>query len=421
MTAAQLVPLILYYIFRTVIRLSSGDGEGKKEGAAPMLAVAIGAFLLYLISEYLVLWFSRTREYHADRFAGEAVGNPNALGWALAKIAYGLAGREKKSDDAEAEERSATLDAIGALGIFDGNAARSFALAALPHAREIEQTEAGIDAARLASAMRWDRWNPWALYYEIHSTHPLVAHRLHYLGNQAAAMGLEPLIRFHETKPESYWDEFLVDVLILWLPTLSFAAVGAMALASGQSWLWGVAAVAAGVALWVKLRHAYPSTVFPNMSVVALLKKVKVSGIRGVPCRIKGRVIGRGVPGLIWSEDFVVRDETGILFLDYRQPLRIWEFLFGLMRREKLKDQNVDATGWCRRSPIPYVELNTLQAGDRTRKCWVLPLKRDFAGLLVIGGFGLSLALGPGVEGGIVITILLLCLGGLMLTRWASS
>jgi len=53
------------------------------------------------------------------------------------------------------------------------------------------------------------------------------------------------------------------------------------------------------------------------MKVSSLLSKVKVSGIRPLPCMVKGRIIGRGIPGLIWSEDFVLQDETGIIFVSF--------------------------------------------------------------------------------------------------------
>ena len=55
--------------------------------------VAAAAYLLYVVSEHVVLYLSRIREYHADRFSGEATGSPGALAGALIKIAYGLAGR----------------------------------------------------------------------------------------------------------------------------------------------------------------------------------------------------------------------------------------------------------------------------------------------------------------------------------------
>ena len=91
MTLANLVPLLLYYLYRVGIRMSGGRNN---KGGDYTIAVAVGAYVLYVVSEYLVLWFSRTREYYADRFAGQVTGNANALATALVKIAYGLAAQE---------------------------------------------------------------------------------------------------------------------------------------------------------------------------------------------------------------------------------------------------------------------------------------------------------------------------------------
>ncbi len=126
MTVAQMVPLILYYIYRTLIRMKS---RGRDKSAGARLAIALGAYILYIISEYIVLWFSRTREYHADRFAGEVTGDPNALSQALVKIAYGLAGAgSNQSAEAQENRRPVAQGALAALGIFDQKAALSLAL-----------------------------------------------------------------------------------------------------------------------------------------------------------------------------------------------------------------------------------------------------------------------------------------------------
>jgi Zn-dependent protease with chaperone function len=129
MTVVQLVPLLLYFAYRTA--LQSG-GRGKDN--AYRIAGAVGAYVLYIASEYIVLWFSRCREYYADRFAGRVTGNPNALASALVKIGYGLAARGGSTEaGAEPESRgkkgkaktamASPLDAIGALGIFDRKSA----------------------------------------------------------------------------------------------------------------------------------------------------------------------------------------------------------------------------------------------------------------------------------------------------------
>ena len=76
-------------------------GRGKDGGYR--VAVAVSAYVLYIVSEYVVLWFSRCREYYADRFAGNVTGNPGALASALVKIGYGLAARGQTPAEGDEE------------------------------------------------------------------------------------------------------------------------------------------------------------------------------------------------------------------------------------------------------------------------------------------------------------------------------
>ncbi len=373
MTIVQLVPLLLYFAFRTAME---AGGRGKDN--AYRYIVAVGAYVLYIASEYIVLWFSRCREYYADRFAGRVTGNPSALASALVKIGYGLAARgtvppaesEDESGDRKAKSKkkraAPTLDALGALGIFDRKSAVAMVAssAALGFDRSspdgTELREPTVSKENLKSAMQWDLWNPWATFYELGSTHPLIAHRLQYLGDQAAVMGQEPYVVFDRRKPESYWDDFAVDLLVMFLPLLlmllglgaaaACLAAGVVAMGSqAMLAMIGLPVLGLGIGSLIKTFLVYRGDYFAPLSVAGLLHKVKVSNVRPVPARLRGTIIGKGVPGLIWSEDFVMRDGTGILFLDYRQPLHIWEWLFGLFRAGQFAGKPVEAVGWFRR------------------------------------------------------------------------
>src|SRR5262249_13435004 len=156
-----------------------------------------------------------------------------------------------------------------------------------------------------------------------------------------------------------YWDEFLIDLAILVLPTACFLIGLTVFLVNGivghtwnPAWLAGGIGIA-GLASLAKTQFAYRRDFFPHLSVAALLHKVKVSAVRPVPVTLTGTIIGKGVPGLIWSEDFVLKDRTGILFIDYRQPFAIWMFLFGLFRAQRYQGKEVRVTGWFRRAPVP--------------------------------------------------------------------
>ena len=400
MTIAQLVPLLLYYVYRTLLHARGGSGKDRRS----QVAVAIGAYVLYIVSEYIVLWFSRCREYHADRFAGRVTGNPNALASALVKIGYGLAARSGKRSEKKRNGKDTTkptLDAIGAMGIFDAGAAQNLVMTAAAASGPTRAEDMGKEHVK--SAMQWDLWNPWASFYELHSTHPLIAHRLQHLGDQSVAMRQKPYVVFDRRKPESYWDEFLADAAMLFLPVILL--LGGVAFTAAQfalhvetplgedvAWLLlGYPLAGLGLGMLLKTLYSYRGTYFAPLSIAGLLHKVKVSSVRPVPARLRGTIIGRGVPGLIWSDDFVLRDSTGILFLDYRQPLRIWEWLFGLLRAADYQDTKVEVTGWFRRAPVPYLEIKTMTTPGKVRRCYAYHAKLIGAVVLMIVGVGVVL------------------------------
>jgi heat shock protein HtpX len=142
----------------------------------------------------------------------------------------------------------------------------------------------------------------------------------------------------------------------------------------------GVALGLMGLGSFLKARFRYRRGLFPHLTTAALLGHVKVSDVRPIPATVTGTIIGKGVPGLIWSEDFVLRDSTGILFLDYRQPLAIWSWLFGLLRAGRYQGKEVRVRGWFRRAPVPYLELDYLEVLDGSE-----PSRRAYTSYFSVG------------------------------------
>jgi len=404
MTAAMLVPTMLYTIYRIGFRLASSSKAKKatKKAGDQIIIFAIVAFVLYIISEYIVLFLSRTREYYADRFSGVATNNPNALARGLVKVAYGLAGSEEKAAAKEQQEGKKVglgklfrtqQSAVRALGIFNPGSARALAAVAVSGATR------RFSAENMMGAMQWDLWNPWAGWYEFNSTHPLPAKRIRALGDQASAMGQEPLVRFDMQKPESYWGAFLIDLLVYLMPLIMpivfcvpFLAMDIVNNSFAANSYGGLLLLGLGIGMLIRIIFRYRSSEFPGQKVSDLIKTVKVSGIRPVPATIKGRIIGRGIPGLVWSEDMVLQDQSGFMFLDYKQPLRIIEFLFGLFRAKGLIGKTVTVKGWYRRSPMPYFEMREIIVDGKTRTCYVYHIKL-FISLLMIA-IGAAMLLG---------------------------
>lgn len=391
MTLASMVPIVLYYIYRVLIDSTKSGGNSKGKGYAALLAVV--AYLFYIIAEYIVLWLSRTREYWADRFAGEVTNNPNALAGALVKIAYGLVSPEicdSKQDQQKEKSEKMDMAVVQSLGIFDPQAARALALNGYSSKRCHSEQQTNANRERIADAMQWDLWNPWATYHEVHSTHPLPAKRINALTDQAVSLDHDPFIVFDRKKPESYWDEFIVDLLVHFLPLYPFLALLTYfsifpQLAAANGWrLGGYFLIAMAVCYTVKTLFCYRGAIFPKMKIASLLARIKVSKVRPVPVTLTGKIIGRGVPGYMFSEDMVMRDATGIIFLDYRQPLSILEFFFALLRTDRYIGKEVVLQGWYRRAPVPFIEVKTLQVAGNTHKCYVYHMKLFFALLLFV-------------------------------------
>lgn len=394
MTIAGTIPILCWGLYRVTSNLARGGRRGRRgKGAAQAQLIALVAYLLYVASQYLVLLLSRTREYWADRFAAEETKNPNALAMGLVKVAYGLVDSSRAQSDSESQPQAAVAGAGGlrAFGIFDPGAARQLAAASY--------AGGAFSRENLVGAMQWDLWNPWARWFEVHSTHPLPARRLQALAAQSVRFGQVPLIVFDKTRPESFWDEFFVDVFIRFLPWLTTPAVALLSFlllsreaAIGGAFLgWGIGYLGRTLFTY-HLDGGYASS-----SVAALLKVVKVSPVRGVAAQLRGKVIGRGTPGFVLSEDVVLQDKTGILFLDYNQPIAIFNWWFALARVPEIMGREAVVRGWYRRGPAPYFEIRDIQYDGKTRTSWIYPVKLAFGWLLV--GAGLIATFGGFLSG----------------------
>ena len=70
MTVVRLVPLLLYIIFRkTKEQFCQKEVMKDKKAAVYLGGALVTSYLAYIVSEYLVLFISRVREYYADRFS----------------------------------------------------------------------------------------------------------------------------------------------------------------------------------------------------------------------------------------------------------------------------------------------------------------------------------------------------------------
>nr|CRH05405.1 putative Ste24 endopeptidase [Candidatus Magnetococcus massalia] len=400
MTLVQLVPLFFYKIYQSIVEGILSRMDGSKI-SLPIAFIALCLYLLGFLSELMVLKLSRTREYHADRFSAKATGNPEALASALVTIGYGLA----KHESSLKEGRAATItkkpvNPLGAMGIFAVEAAHGAALLGQINsgAHRDEKRRHTWGGERLHGVMRWELWNPWASYYELFSTHPLIIKRIKSLSDFAPSLGRERFLKFNLKKPQSYWDAFGIDLFMRYLPVASTLLIvtfvawlrgdvalqkWALSLSAQSQWLLiGVGLMVYGITGYMRHAWSYRRSYFPQMSIATLLKRVKVSPVRGVPCCVKARVLGRGDPGYIFSNDLVVKDETALIFVQVNHFWTVLDALEGFLTTQKHLGKEVEIVGWYRRSTTPYIEVDYLSI-DGEKKRATGPVLQKIAYLLL--------------------------------------
>jgi len=389
MTVAAVVPMVLYLVW--VI----GNRAGGRDQAR---LVAIAAYVGWIISRFTLLALSRAREYAADHWSCEATGDGDALCSALVKVAYGmgsvdasrkndamvLAASGKRRKRQRIDTKPMRLQAMSAMGIFDPRDAVAMETA----------LAAGVDPQRAIAALRWDTVNPWARVMEKLSSHPIVAHRFQAL--EESKLPGKPskwsVVRSLATVPAeerfAVRREFIAEAVMtvapwaILIPLLLFGAFASSAMSIA------VALIAAGLLLIVKQGMRYPRKVEHVDQIASLIERLDASPVAGIDVEIKGRIIGRGMPGYVLSPDMVVQDESGFVPVMYANSIPFARLFFSLARVRQFLGHDVVARGWYRRTPGPVLELREVQTSDgrvaRGNTWW---LRYVGSALVVLAGF----------------------------------
>lgn len=367
MTAVQIVPLVLYAIYEMCTSSAKNDADEDSGKAA---IVGYIAYLLYIICQYIILYLSRTREYYADEFSIEETKNPNALAESLVKIGFGLS---TEPNNKRSLNRSNTF------GISDTKTSKSMAISCLDDTGKVSKT-------KIKNAMKWEMWNPWAKWYEINSTHPLISKRIIAITSKCQNYNQKPYIVFDLEKKESYVDDFLLEVLISFSPIIALIlGVVILVINKGNNKSLGIAILLLTIVTYIKYKRAHKTIKEDKKTTVSdLLSEVKVSHITSIPCVLEGNIIGRGNPGCIFNEDFTLKDSTGIIFLDYNQPIYILNKIFALFKSKEYFDKTVTIKGWYRRSPVPYIEILEMTVDGKTKKVYSNAFTKVLLALMLI-------------------------------------
>ncbi len=392
MTLATTLLQVLYEVFWVFSRMRS---RGRNN---PGPLIALVAWVLWFIGTYLVLWLSRTREYLADAFSAEQLGDPAPLQRALVKIAYGMA--EVQLTAGVQSQR--LLQATRAMGISDPKAAPSLgnavrALQGGPQEGNLALKQAPVEApewgalggdvaysdgagtssfdpSQIEPIFLFDLFNPWATVSELSSTHPLTGKRIQALNDQARELKKTPLFSLarvdrlgEQLSSARLYGKFFLEVVIYFLPWI--LPLPALLLLIFLPKAVGLVPMAIGVGMLVKGLYRYAGTApFEKTTMYELMCDPYASPLRGRPVELEGEIIGKAAAGSTVGEDLTMKDRSGgLVMLNYEHwfPL-LGNFFFGFGKAGRLFGQSGTATGWFRRSVFQFVDLHELKVGGDT-------------------------------------------------------
>ncbi|MDD3628002.1 MAG: M48 family metalloprotease [bacterium] len=365
MTIASTLVTILYELYVIFTRIKTKYSTSRSKGVGGYLAlVGLVSLVFYWIGTYLLLFLSRLREYYADEFSANEVGDPNILSSALLKIAWGIASVP------DTEKTAHLLNATRAQGIFDFKSSKDIGL--------VYQNSLN-ERTLLERALLFDIVNPWAWIYQLKSTHPLIGRRIKRLCSLTSA----PMFNFEniintEVDRGRLWGNFIKDFvvnyskvfvvaltilvlvieLILQVPLYIPTAIGGLLLL-----------IIVGI---MKVGYKFPKKNFEETTVLNCLSDIYASPVRGRPIKLTGKAIGRGTAGFIFGEDMLFQDNTGFIYLNYESAIPIFgNFYFGWKKLEPLIGQPATSTGWFLRGATHHLELFRFETTGKVIKSYV--------------------------------------------------
>jgi len=174
-TLISAIPLIMYWLAWSM--MFRGAFGGRRDGGGYTVLIGVGAFILYFITNLLVLYGSRIREYYADEESVRLGNMPHHLATALYKLVYGNARFRGKEELKRVE---------GVRAFFLNDPARAWR--EVRELSQIDQDMSGtIDYDELMELRQKEvRLGTADKFMEIFTTHPNMLKRLKHLSTLVA-------------------------------------------------------------------------------------------------------------------------------------------------------------------------------------------------------------------------------------------
>jgi heat shock protein HtpX len=315
--------------------------------------IGYGLYLLHLFFSFAVLMQSRVREEYADEYSGKK-SNPNSLGSALSKISYiciSSTGRKKSSN---------LMEISRPFSFIDYKMARALALAYM------NKKENG-NWVMVENLVMQDIYNPWPIFFEFTSTHPLPGRRLMLICNEAEKLHCEPFLdmeRMFSARVESaliqlnFLQDFIIYTIARATPVIIILLLFIGYFYDKSSTI-GVAIMLYGMGIALLSLYSFSYIKFKNETIKSQLEEKFVSPMKGRPLILDGVIREKSSLGLDLPEELIFADHSGELFIGPRSllPMVISPYI-SASSLMKLKDKRVKVKGWYVRSRYPKLIID---------------------------------------------------------------
>lgn len=369
MAVANTIIQLFYAIFRMFTGKGNKSGGDKKSS---LEYVGLVAYVFYVIGTYIVLYLNRVRESYADEFSAHVTGRPADLSHALIKIGYGIVAKEETASSKALMENTATL------GIMGFKSAKAAGLVA---------KTTNMEPNKVARVLLYDLLSPWAKLAGLVATHPLIGTRLQRLDRVATEIGQVPLFNMdqlvaeHAAEKPKIWSAFYANAAIYYLPVVLIIVLPVVILVTAAfvlpnaslSELVGVYILLLAFAQLVRVVHMFPNVdpLAKPTTMLELMSDLYASPAKGTPVRVEGQLMGRGVPGFVFSEDVMLQDNTGFMYLDYQSGIPvIGNIVFAWKKVQTLLGKPAHAQGWFFRSNSQHIALANLDVEGQVFKSY---------------------------------------------------
>ncbi|ACK73567.1 peptidase M48 Ste24p [Gloeothece citriformis PCC 7424] len=355
----------LTYIFYCFLKSIYHNNPKLNQILRGISCLSILPYLGFLLTNFLLFYLSRTREDYADHFAVEATGNPNGLGRALVKIAYALS--EQKQIPL-----SPLIPMTRILGIYD-------AKAALIPGTAYRLT---CDFSQVGQTFIWDIFNPWGMWLELNSPHPLIGKRIRTLMNYSQFLNLKNefdmntvLMEGNQLNKRKLYGNFSKELLIFnaqWIVLIGSIMIGLFIkdYLETSIGILSLGIIGFGVGLVLQTWIMYPKiTLSSPLDLYRLICDPYGSPLTGYPVQFQGKLIGQSQGFYQLESTIMFQDSSGTVFAHYSSPLgALGNFFLSWTKTKPLINSEATIMGWLRRGISPWIDWSHLSSSHITLK-----------------------------------------------------